>query len=142
MQVVIYVNADEVAQALNAFSQRAMSDLSKTMGALVEGQTKRRINVEKTAPDGAPWPPLMASTVRKKGNANILIGKGGGGSGLLGSISYTASASEAIIGTNKEYAPFLQEGTSRMPARTFLGISDENMVEIRKAVDAWVDANF
>lgn len=136
--VVIEVNSAAAQRALDAFIFASFGDLMETLGTLVENQTKRRIAVEKRSPDGAAWPTLSASTVSQKGTDNILVDTGR----LLGSISHVASAFEAIVGTSVFYAGFLQDGTRKMPARTFMGISAENMAEIGNAVEAWVRARF
>lgn len=39
---------------------------------------------------------------------------------LQGSISYEVNGKEGIVGSNVEYAPYVEGGTSRMAARHFL----------------------
>lgn len=95
-------------------------------GATVERQTKVRIASTKTAPDGARWAPLAASTVKQKGNRNILVDVGR----LAGSISYSVAGDVVIVGTSVSYAGFHQGGTSRMPQREFLGLSEANVSEV------------
>lgn len=133
----VEIDAEKASAALNAFAVAGTYSLMKTLGTLVEGQTKRRIAAEKRAPDGTPWAPLKPSTIarRRKGSKSILQDTGR----LLGSISHTASRNRAIIGTSVEYAGFLQGGTKNMVARPFMGISAQNMVEITAAVSAWVE---
>ena len=67
------------------------------------------------------WAPLAESTLAKK-TGTILLETGD----LLGSITHNVDAmanltGEAYVGTNLEYAKYLEFGTSRMPARPFLG---------------------
>jgi len=137
VSINIRVDAEQAAAALNAFAMAGTYPLMKTIGTLVEGQTKRRIAVEKRSPDGAPWAPLKPSTIanRRKRSSSILTDTGR----LLGSISHTATSRQAIIGTNVEYAGFHQSGTRKMVARPFMGVSPANMVEIKAAVNAWVE---
>jgi len=167
MSNVVRIDIDAAAalQALNAFADRNFNNLLETLGALVEGQTKRRIAVEKTSPDGVKWKPLAPLTVkaRRKGSNSPLTDTGR----LLGSISHTISGNQAIVGTNVFYAKYHQYGVkaikpkkgkalrvplagggaafiggSAIPARPFMGISDKNMKDIKLAVDAWVEDAF
>jgi phage gpG-like protein len=142
VDVVIRIDAEKAAAALNAFGVRGFSDLMATAGTLVRGQTVHRIASEKTSPDGAAWPPLKASTIRqKRGSTAILQDKGW----LMGGIGMNHGANWAEVfpgGGAAPYAGFLQGGTSRMPAREFMGISEENFAQIKLAVDAWVEGQF
>jgi phage virion morphogenesis protein len=131
------VEAAAAALAMRAFAMRGTASLMETLGILVEGQTKRRF-ATKTSPDGAAWAALKPSTIarRRKKSSSILTDTGR----LMGSISHTSSARQAIIGTNVFYGPFHQRGTSRMVARPFLGVGAKDMAEIKAAVEAWAGA--
>lgn len=159
------VDAGAVLRRIKSLEAASLSTLMETLGALVEGQTKRRIAAEKTSPDGAKWAPLAPLTVRARrgGSSSQLTDSGR----LLGSISHTSGATQSIVGTNVFYAGFHQYGVqgikpkkgkslrvplagggaafiggSSIPARPFMGVSERNMDEIRKAVNAWVEAQF
>jgi phage gpG-like protein len=163
--VRIDIEAELALSALNRFAQIGTHSLLEVLGALVEGQTKRRISSEKSSPDGVPWAPLAPLTVkaRRKGSNSPLTDTGR----LLGSISHTVAGNTAVVGTNVFYAPYHQYGVegikpkkgkklrvplagggaafiggSSIPARPFMGVSDANMAEIRAAVDAWVTGAF
>lgn len=135
----IDVDVGRATRAMQGFAHRSMAGLMETLGNLVEGQTKRRF-ATKTSPDGSPWAALRPSTVarRRKGSKGILTDTGR----LMGSISHTSSAREAVVGTNVAYAPFHQHGTRKMVARQFLGVGDRDMQEIKRAVEAWVAGAF
>ena len=45
---------------------------------------------------------------------------------LRNSITHAVEGDAVYIGTNVEYAPYVELGTSRMPARPFLGPAAEN----------------
>lgn len=67
------------------------------------------------------WAPLAESTLARK-TGTILLETGE----LLGSITHNVDpmgnlTGEAYVGTDVEYAKYLEFGTSRMPARPFLG---------------------
>lgn len=122
------------------------------LGAVGESQTRRRIEVEKTAPDGAPWKPNDTNT-------SILFASG---RHLHDSIAFNASASEVEWGASWEWAHVHQKGmvikpkdkkalafyapggmygvthvfTKKVtiPARPFVGISADNATEITEHV--------
>lgn len=131
-EVSIYVD-----RRLSHFHQE---DLMRTIAATVKAQTMRRINSEKTAPSGAAWAPLKASTIARKGTNNILVDKGR----LLGSIRHIALSDEAEVGTNVFYGKFHQYGTKsktggqKMPARPFIGLSSNNQSEIWQVINAFI----
>lgn len=162
VSIRVEVNAEKASAALAAFARASFFGLMTTLGALVTGQTKRRIAVEKRSPDGTPWKPLSALTIagRRKGSSSPLTDTGR----LLGSIDYTAGARSVVVGTNVFYAGFHQDGVksikpksaralaipmggggfafakeTSIPARPFMGISAANMIEIKAAVNAWLD---
>jgi HK97 gp10 family phage protein len=67
------------------------------------------------------WPPLAASTIADKQKHGYATPKPLLRSGeLRDSIEYTVRGNEGAVGTDKEYAPFLEFGTSKMPPRSFL----------------------
>ena len=84
------------------------------------------------APDGTPWAPLSPETLaRKKGEDRILQDHGT----LRDTLSYEATASELLFGSNLEYAATHQFGREEdgIVARPFIGITDgpwQDSVEI------------
>lgn len=122
-------------------------ELMTAIGSLGDSQTRRRIEEEKTAPDGSPWKPNHEGT-------SILMQSG---QHLLASLAWTASADQAEWGATWEYAHVHQNGMTivpkdakalffsvggkpvtakkvTIPARPFLGISSENEREIIELV--------
>lgn len=121
--------------------------LMEAIAGLGESQTIRRITDEKTAPDGTPWAPNRAGS-------SILMETG---QHLLKSVAFYASAEEAVWGASWEFAHVHQEGavinakdspyltffaggawrskkSVTIPARPFVGLSDENRAEIEDLV--------
>lgn len=119
------------------------TELMSAIGALGESQTRRRISDEKTAPDGTPWLENVEGT-------SILVQTG---QHLLASITWSSSANEAEWGSTWEWAHVHQEGMTivprnanalvftiggktihakqvTIPARQFLGLSEDNRQEI------------
>jgi phage virion morphogenesis protein len=79
-------------------------------------------------PDGNKWASLSANTLKTKRSGAILRET----SALMGSISSTISGDVAIVTASQSYGIFHQTGTSKMPQRQFLGISDRDRQEIMK----------
>ena len=122
-------------------------ELMTAIGSLGDGQTRRRIEEEKTAPDGTPWKPNHEGT-------SILMESG---QHLLASLAWTASSDQTEWGATWEYAHVHQDGavivpkdpkalffsvggrpiTAKkvtIPARPFVGISSDNEQEIIELV--------
>lgn len=119
------------------------TELMSAIGAMGESQTRRRIESEKTAPDGTPWAP-------NRNGSSILLETG---QHLLGSVAWVSSADETEWGASWQYAHVHQDGavikptTARnlafmagghlvlakqvtIPARPFVGLSADNRTEI------------
>ncbi|MXZ79868.1 MAG: phage virion morphogenesis protein [Gammaproteobacteria bacterium] len=121
------------------------------IGEYLVGSTKERFRTERD-PSGAPWAPLSEATLRrkKKNRDRILTLEG-----YLGSqISWRASRDELLVGSSRKYAGTHQFGakkgqygtTSRgspvpwgdIPARPFLGVSDDDEREILDLMSEYV----
>jgi len=110
-------------------------------GAVLESSARRRIDSEKTGPDGNPWrdwSPAYAET--RHGNQSLLSAE----SGLLDSLSSEVRGHEVEVGSNLVYAAVHQLGGAEVgmpiPARPYLGVSDLDEADIMSAVDDWADS--
>lgn len=131
--------AQSVLDRLNSFEEEQLLD---EIGGLGERQTRRRIESEKTPPDGAPWAPNRDRT-------SLLIRSGN----LRDSIAFEVGASSVRWGSSWEFAHIHQNGATivpksaralvfmsggaqrfakkvTIPARPFVGVSAANMAEI------------
>lgn len=88
----------------------------ESVGERILSSAKDRFR-EETAPDGTPWTPLAAATIRARtraGQVPITIlrsnSKGKAGSSLAGSLVYLASQDEVRVGSPKEHAAIHQLG--------------------------------
>lgn len=113
-------------------------DLLDTMGAVIESQTRNRIDKEKKDPEGTSWVDLDPDYERwkkKRSSGGILVLFGH----LLDSISYNVTSGEIEVGSNLVYAWIHQVGSEDgdTPARPYLGLSDENVTELRGVVNDW-----
>lgn len=148
--IVLTVTGVEQAVAkLGAVLTMTHMELAEGLGALGQSQTQRRIEAEKTAPDGKPW-------------AKTRDGRGAlfrTGAHLYDSIDYKASGMNAIWGSGWPLAVVHQEGREirakkgkalrfvaggathfrakvSIPARPFIGLSADNADEMEKtAID-------
>ena len=91
--------------------------------------------------NGSAWAPLAPSTIARKGHATILVDKNKMKASLVSetgdSIRDVVSESGsggAVFGTDVEYAGFHVTGTSRMPARPPVGISERTIDQVTSRV--------
>ena len=112
---------------------RRVADLPDALGAMVESQTRRRIEEERTAPDGTPWPAWSKDygATRHSGHA-LLQGEGD----LVDSLFHETTSDGAEIGTGLVYGATHQFGReeNHIPARPFLGLSPDNEAEITQLI--------
>lgn len=90
------------------------------------------------APDGGKWAPLSPATVRRRrgGPAHRILQD----TGMLRQsvVKRLESDRTVIVGARAQYAPYHQFGTRRLPARPFLGVSQEARQEILDAIHDWL----
>ncbi|MBL4870543.1 MAG: phage virion morphogenesis protein, partial [Robiginitomaculum sp.] len=108
--------------------------ITAAVAGSVESQTKRRISDEKTSPDGDPWAAWSAAYAGTRHSGHSLLqGEGD----LLDGIFSEQRGDKAVVGSNEVYAAIHQFGGKAgrnksidIPARPFLGISEENEADI------------
>jgi phage gpG-like protein len=130
---------DPVRRMLSQLESIQLHDLLDTVGALIEGQTRRRIQKEKSAPDGKAWKPWSDKyALTRHENQSLLMSKGN----LLDSIQHASGPGslEEQIGSNLVYAAaqFYGYPPRNLPSRQALGISDANQDEIEGVVNTWL----
>lgn len=121
---MITTNAAEVIAILRGVAART-ANARPALERIAERQASRtmlQIMADKDDPEGrewAPWQPSTRAERERKGNAGLgLLWDEGT---LLQSINVQVNAQSMAVGTNSPYAPYLQDGTKKMPARPFLG---------------------
>lgn len=153
MEVTIQYDDRQVVDALNRML-RAGADMTPAMrdiAAIIEEAAEEAFQSQQ-APDGTPWAPLSEHTTRRrtrqgKWPGQILQVTGD----LAGSITSASDESSAVAGSNLVYAPTHQFGAEEgafgatpsgrpipfgdIPARPFLGVSDEARDDILDAVN-------
>jgi phage gpG-like protein len=91
--------------------------------------------------NGSAWEPLAPSTVARKGHDTILVDTNRmkaslvspTGDSIRDVVSENGMAG-AVFGTDVEYARFHVAGTSRMPARPPVGISEKTIDQVQNEV--------
>lgn len=114
--------------------------LLEKIGQYLVSSTQARIRTTKSGPDGSLWAPWSPATVRAKqrtGQGGSLLLNSGR---LFNSITHQVVAGQVEVTSNAPYARFLQLGTSRMPARPFLGISKDDEGAIAGLVRRHIEA--
>ena len=127
----VEINVEQALAELGAMVARARlpGPVLEVIGASEVENARARIQQTKINPwggDWAPWADSVAEHRARKGNAGqgLLWDDGD----LLDSIRFAVDAMDSVawvdIGSDLEYAAYLQEGTDNMPAREFLGWND------------------
>ncbi|WP_428527152.1 phage virion morphogenesis protein [Roseibium sp.] len=138
---------EEINAALGRFTNLNPDMLLDPIGALVTSQTQRRIDVEKSSPDGAPWEP-------NREGSETLVESGA----LRDTIDYEVTGMAVEVGSPLIYAAVHQMGATivskeakalvftvggktvfaqkvTIPPRPYLGLSPVNRMEIENLVD-------
>lgn len=131
-------------ERIGRLSSLQLSELGEQLGSVAESQTRRRINEEQEAPDGTPWAAWTADYAgARHGGQSLLQGEGD----LADSISFDVQGDRVEIGSNLVYARIHQEGgvagmspgPAGIPARPYLGLSSDNLVELQTIAEEWLD---
>ncbi len=117
--------------------RRALLD---QVGGLLENQTKRRIEEDKTSPEGLPWQPWSERYAKTRhSNQSLLIGEGHLKDGITHNV---LSENELEWGSPEIYSTVQQLGwpDRNIPARAYLGISTADGIEIERATADYLAA--
>lgn len=149
---IIERGLDEAIARIERLTALDRFHLMDELGSLAIDQTKRRIQVEKTAPDGTPW----AKTWR---GSSILLNSGA----LADEIQHMATPFEVHVGSALVYARIHQfggtikpkdkkalafkgaDGQARfakqvtIPARPYLGLSADNIAEAEELIAEFIE---
>jgi phage virion morphogenesis protein len=133
------------ARAFASLNYQQLVTVVDAVGALIEDQTKLRIEEDKAAPDGSPWSAWSAAYDETRNHAvhSLLIGEGN----LRESIQNYSTGLVATVGTPLIYGAHQQFGSADdgspvaagatgdgIPARPYLGLSSANIDDINDLV--------
>jgi len=125
MLIKVYVDAWEAQNTLQAIEDILSSpELGPAAGSFAAGRVVERTLAGKDVNDSI-FTPYAAGT-RKFGTPNLYeTGE------MLGSVGYSpAGSSGADVSCDSEIAKYHQDGTSRMPQRKFIGLSDNDKLDL------------
>ena len=118
----------------------AFPELLDVLGDEIASQARRRIQEERTDPDGVEWAPWSKRYAkRREGEGGDLLFREGD---LDESIQHFVRGSdEVVVGSSLVYAATHQFGDPArgIPARPFLGFSPANEDDLEAVLDAWMD---
>lgn len=101
------------------------------VGEALLNSTRERFTSQR-APDGTRWKPLSPNySTRKKKNADLILTLNGY---LRGSLAKSTSNDSLRIGTPLIYGATHQFGRGKIPARPFLGLSDQDRSDLIDAL--------
>jgi len=130
--------------------QEQLGDMTAFMddlGELLVASTKARFPAG-TAPDGTAWAPNSPVTLARKSDHRPLFGTSGS---LNSQIFATTGADFVRVGSNRVQAAMMQFGGSKsvyahlwgdIPARPYLGLSDEDKENILAETRDWLSGAF
>lgn len=150
----------ELHEALRRLGRGVPREVKEAIAEGILTRTHRRFE-ESRAPDGTPWPPLSLATLEKEVRPRDRLKRGGISAaaqrrmalrkplvktvGLKNSISWKVVGSRIYVGTNLEYARIHQFGgyagrgrKVRIPARPYLGLTEEDLEEAEALLREWI----
>ena len=127
------VSTDGLDEALGTLRLLATKgeDLTPMLDELGQDEVARVVQrfEQSRSPDGRAWQTLK----RPRGGEHPLQDTGV----LMGSITAQAHGNILQIGTATDYAHYHQFGTQHIPARPFLGVSDDLLASIKELTHAY-----
>ena len=154
--IKVQINEAEITAALSA-AISSLADMSRVMnkvGAAMRDQTEDRFKDEES-PEGVAWAPRSPTTLaayeRRAQKAGGVSGWGGilhYSGQLSGNIFHEYGPDFAQVGSAEPYAAMMQFGGTKarfphlwgdIPARPFLGISDQDREEILDLISDALD---
>lgn len=105
------------------------ADLLEGIGAEVESQTRRRIQVDKTSPSGQAWPDWSADYAETRHSGQSLLqGEGH----LVNSLTYQVVGDSVLVGSPLVYAATHQFGDEDrgIEQREFLGLEGQDYEDV------------
>lgn len=159
----VEITSDEIETGLARISASLgdLTELMQDIGELLANSTEERFQ-EGAGPDGTPWAPKSQTTIDRYRtneslgtNASIPFQPLIGASRRLSSeIHYQVTARSVEIGSSLIYAAVQQFGAGKgafgtaannspipwgpIPARPFIGVSDEDETAVVATVDEWL----
>jgi phage gpG-like protein len=117
---------EPIFAVLDRLERPHFQKLLTLIGLTIEEQTVRHFQ-EQAGPEGS-WPPT-----KRGGAALVRTGT------LRGSISSAVFPDEVHVGTNIFYGKYHQYGTTKVPARAFLGLTPADRDELQGIIENHIE---
>ncbi|MCY1286890.1 phage virion morphogenesis protein [compost metagenome] len=131
-------NDPRLAGRLDRLAQLDVEQLLDGIGAEVESQTRRRIQVDKASPANEPWSDWSAeyATTRHSGQS-LLQGEGH----LANSITYNVDGNAVLVGSPLIYAATHQFGDADrgIDQREFLGLEGQDYDDVVGLIEDYLE---
>lgn len=127
-----------IARRLERLVQLDVEPLLEGIGAEVESQTRRRIQVDKHGPAGEAWPEWSAGYAETRHSGQGLLQ---GAGHLLDSITYQVDGDSVLVGSPLVYAATHQFGDEArgIEARPYLGLEGEDYEDVVGMIEDYLE---
>jgi len=133
----------DVQRHVSAVIDMDKRELMDSLGAEAVTQIQRRIQDEKTTPQGVAWPAWSESYAATRHAGHSLLQSE---NHLLQSMTHVVemTGKDVDVGTNLIYAAIQNFGGAGvgkpgLPAREYLGLSQENRMDLAAVASDWLD---
>jgi len=133
----------DVQRRVSAVIDMDKRELMDSLGAEAVTQIQRRISDEKTSPDGVAWPSWSEAYAATRHAGHSLLQSE---NHLLQSMTHLVelTGKDVDVGSNLVYAAIqnfggAEVGKPGLPAREFLGLSEENRMDLAMVASDWLD---
>ncbi|MDF3931393.1 phage virion morphogenesis protein [Pseudomonas citronellolis] len=127
-----------LARRLDRLAELDLGPLLEGIGAEVESQTRRRIQVNKASPSGSPWPEWSADYAETRHSGQSLLqGEGH----LLSSLTVQVIDDSVLVGSPLVYAATHQYGDEErgIPQREFLGLEGNDLEDVVGLIEDYLE---
>ncbi|WP_281687575.1 phage virion morphogenesis protein [Pseudomonas citronellolis] len=127
-----------LARRLDRLAELDLGPLLEGIGAEVESQTRRRIQVDKVSPANEPWPEWSADYAETRHSGQSLLqGEGH----LLNSLTYQVMGDSVLVGSPLVYAATHQYGDEDrgIPQREYLGLEGVDLDDVIGLVEDYLE---
>lgn len=142
--VIAAVTEDVMAEVSNIDYSDAMWSMSGMLSEIHQSYFRQQ-----GGPEG-PWKPITPAWAKRKGHSKILLWKGplvaslsGGGASVFNpeavrDVSQSGNSTTLTWGTAVPYAAHHQTGTSRMPARPMVGVTETDATRLAELIANYI----
>ncbi|AMO73845.1 phage virion morphogenesis protein [Pseudomonas citronellolis] len=127
-----------LARRLDRLAELDLGPLLEGIGAEVESQTRRRIQVDKMSPANEPWPEWSADYAETRHSGQSLLQ---GAGHLLDSLTYQVMGDSVLVGSPLVYAATHQFGDEKrgIPQREFLGLEGDDLEDVIGMIEDYLE---